>query len=545
MKNLLRDFFHLYRTSIVAVVMLSIAAAGLQILSLIMAFDYINLLLERAARIALMSRWLTNQPDGFLVLVPFGILMCLLTSAALGYRAHIVSVNTMLSHERHCLKELVAKVHQLAHFPAGTYTQADIIRLASKDIRQYGRLIDAFLDACLPSVFFLAAVSVLFYLAPTATLGLLAFIAVFLVLFLRSSRAVAALGIELEESAKPDIAARRNAVEIGLLNNNSSDEQLAADLSQLSEDPDIGRFLDVYGRRLLINFRAVWVSGSFLAALIAAVLLYIGQELVSGNNVIVDVLIYVVGLNFCLVQVRRLSTVVTKVRVFQPFAQRYRNFMHSPPPSSSSEHDSLRIRNARLHSGELVNSHKYHPGDCFGVLYGKPLNKISLGDICYSLGVPASFPLVPYIVRYDIPGNSERLQSLVNEFNSNSRRLLLENGCTELVNLVDHDLKSASDMYPDDEFFQNLHRRVGFILQVLECHHKNSCNVVFLEGKGFRGIRFPVLRDLKTLLQDKVQIVVYDTPPEKPPFEISTFFQCNPVAVESEISEVENEIEAL
>ena len=47
MKDLLRDFLRLYRKSILAVLMLSVAAAGFQILSLIIAFDYINLLLQQ------------------------------------------------------------------------------------------------------------------------------------------------------------------------------------------------------------------------------------------------------------------------------------------------------------------------------------------------------------------------------------------------------------------------------------------------------------------------------------------------------------------
>ena len=217
--------------------------------SLVLAFDYISLLVSGSARLGILKQWLSGDLGSFLNLVPMLVLTMLLVSTSLGYLARRISVRAMLEHERRCIRELVGALHGLTYLPWGEHTQADIVRLVSKDVRQYGRLVDAFFDACLPTALFASALIVLFYLSPSASIGVIALISLFLLIFYRSSRRVANLSLELEASSKQDIETRRSAIAGSLAGSSMIKPMPPEDLDSLTAHPAISRFLSAYGRR--------------------------------------------------------------------------------------------------------------------------------------------------------------------------------------------------------------------------------------------------------------------------------------------------------
>ncbi|MGI9327765.1 MAG: hypothetical protein ACR2PZ_21285 [Pseudomonadales bacterium] len=525
MKKILNSFFARYRSSILWIGLLSACAAGLQAISLIVAFDYVTLLITESSRISYLKQWFTGALNDFLIQIPCLIFVMLGLSALLSYRARDVSVRAMIAHELHCIRELVETIHRIGYLPT-ELTQADIVRLASKDIRQYGRLVDALLDACLPIAFFVAALGVLFYLAPLMTIAVFGLIFSFLVIFYRMSRSVTRLGIELEESAKPDIGARKRAIETGLVSYND-EKTLDSTLQAAQSDPDINDFLKIYAERLRISFKAILVSSLFLAILIPAVLFFLGRELSEGRNVVADVLIYVVALNFCLVQVRSMSAVVTKIRVFQPFAERYVAFVESMVARGQEEYETdFQVRLARLDTGKLVESRTFRPGECFGVLYNGKLDKIALGKICYALGISSAYELAPAIIHYEVPGSFASIQKQVDKYKHEHEKVLEGLGCTEIVRLINEDLSTARSNYGEEYMWDNLHRRVGFVLQVVECALDKKSKVAFIEGKSFRGTRQVIHNEIKELLHGKVQILVYPVAPPNPIFSVDCFFSC-------------------
>ena len=141
------------------------------------------------------------------------------------------------------------------------------------------------------------------------------------------------------------------------------------------------------------------------------VLLYLGRELSAGNNIIADVLIYFVVLNFLLVQVRSFSSSVTKVRVFQPFAERYANFLDSLKHLESDDKADFVLTGARDETGSIVPERTLSPGERIGAVYSGALDKIAVGEIYYSLGAGFSPCLAPYVAQYNPHGSGQTKSS--------------------------------------------------------------------------------------------------------------------------------------
>jgi hypothetical protein len=301
-------------------------------------------------------------------------------------------------------------------------------------------------------------------------------------------------------------------------------------LESLVRHPAINRFLSAYGRRLLISYKALWVSSFFLAVLICLVLYYLGTELAAGNNVIADVLIYFVVLNFLLVQVRSFSSSVTKIRVFQPFAERYTHFIDSLQHQEHAGDAQFTLSAARNEHGETVPDRVVLPGERIGAIFAGTIDKIALGEIFYSLGVGFAPELAPYVCQYD-PDSATRDQ-LASEYLGQYRELLSQEDCNGLIEILDSDLSGLASAEPAAS--EGVHRRAWLVLQIAECIWNSTNSVCLMDARSLRGLRMKQLQEIGQLLKTRITIVVYAAVPEKAAFSVSGYYLCDRPLISSE-----------
>ena len=509
--------------TIAQVVVIGIFAVLCQVASLIGMVDFVTITLSLDARLPQLATWAAAKPEQFLYGAPLLIMVLLLCASGLHYFARDLVIKTMILHERRCIDVLLERLHNASHLPAGLYTHTDMVRAISRDIRYYGRLVDALLESCLPIVFFLGAFFFLLFLSPNVSVFVVLAIGVFLAGFIILSKRISELGLRLESSAKHDVAARTQAIHRALLDRNESHKQQA--LEDVRQDSEINEFLSVYAKRLRISIQAVLFSSIFISVLVGVVLIYLGSELYAGRNIIADVLIYIVALNYCLMQVRSFAAIFAKFRVFEPFAIRYLNFLDGISTRERHTEESVfRINAAPLYDGSGSVTQVIEAGDCIAVTLTKPLNKVVLGEICYSLGVDPAINLIPRIIYRYIPEELGGMQKLLEHHQTIEPTLLDQLHCTALREMIESDILEAKKSVETEDYWDIVHRRTGFALQIIEAALDEQCNFVLIEGKGFRGIRQPAQAEIKQMLSDKIQVLTYPNPPPKPIFDVLYFF---------------------
>ena len=483
-----------------------------QVLSLFAAFDFVNTLISGSSRIPMFSNWRSNAEASFVWQVPLTVAVFLALAASFRYRARQVSVAAMLMHEKHCIAELLNTVGSADSVEPDGYTKTDLVRLMSTDVRQYGRLVDAFIDSCLPLIFLSSSVALLFYFSWQVTFYVVLFSLVFIALFFRASRKVASLGARLEENARVDAAERRNLID-GALRVDAPFRAIDANDFSFPNSSRILSFLGVYGERLRVNDRAGLIAGVFVAVLIACVLAYLGHHLYESTDAIADVLIYVVVLNFGLIQIRSLAAVLTKIRVFQGYAARYLRFVDRMQAAASVSDAGNAKNNAwRTNDSDAL----VQPGEFVLVQYRGAIDKFSLGMMRRRLGLNQRSGTVLFK-----PADVVK-QELLAAYVATFRDVLRSRGLENSLSLIDEELSAFSSHAHEVELAQ-IHTRVWAILQILHFTTSEVRPVIYIEGRGFRGIRALVLNELKSLLSGSAVVLIYDAD-VRPAYEVKDTF---------------------
>ncbi len=505
MFSIIGQVISIHKGRILYALVFSGVAVCSQMMCLYLIVDYLSYLLGEDT--SALSNWVaTTERSRFVWTFSLSVGGILAISSVFAYLAMSQSVKAMISHEKICLNRLLSRIHSAGYIPASSRSLADLTRIATKDIRLYGRLVSAVFEMSLPIVFLLLSLCVLSYIYPLTTLYVLVLLSSFSFLFYLRSRKVTELGLAIESTAKGDVMERKTAISHGLKSQRQRPHKNAF-LESFKENKRIKAFLEAYGERLTVSYKALLISGAFLALSTFLVLLQFGMR--SGGNALIlsEALIYFFLLNFCLIQVKSISSSFVKTQIFLPFSLRFTQFMDSLSKNQSENTQAgITIGNVARIMGEEVHKKRYEAGDTFSVYLEQDLNKFTVGCICYRLGLSVSQDWV-FVIYRERSFSTEELGDIRNWLYSDYG---LKARDSEYSRLLLKKLHSA-----DERELGSKLELSNLVLQACYSRLDGDGGIVFIDAKAFKKSSQTDQKIVDELTDNRIRVIVYKDLPQK------------------------------
>lgn len=465
---------------------------------------YVNLMLGHASPIPVIDDVFLNFRTAFVFSLPCLAGAMVLLGAYLSYRARLVSVRMVVSRERRSLEELLLAVDSADYIHADSHlTEAELLRVASRDTRYYARLLASLMEAFVPLIIIFALVCFLGYLQPVLTVIVLVALGGYGAMLLRISRKTALLTNAMNRSAPLDLKTRRLLIKSAMSANSRRINEAAYVYSH--DNSPVEDFLDVYSQRLSVNDRTMVYTFGFLASLMVCIVSYIGIKIDSGVNPLSNAVLFVVVLNAALMQLRGVNTASTKVRFYQPHAEAYLSSLRRLKRQRPTCRDKSLVTvyaapDQENGDGEIV----LRPGAVLGVDSPglRSLDKVAVGNILKALGIESP-PGVAF-VSSDPHASFMKIRSLLPQMRPHIEELQGGMACLDEAEL--RGVLSAVRAEFDESKWAMLG---GFPKLVLQLHLQGPPGLVLVDQRAVSALTDAQKNDVRALLAGSICIVVY------------------------------------
>ncbi len=266
-------------------------------------------------------------------------LALLLGSALVIYFSRRQVVALVVRHYRHCSQQVLRLYGARPDARLRPANFRQVLRALKKrsniDAKLCGKSLRILLGAIVPLLTVIWTSAVMFWIDAWATLGVLALVAVFLVLYYFVNRRVV-LNQRRLEASKPQARADWLDHVQKTRSHARWSPRHEQQTQRLYDTGEMRVSLEAYGQRLLATVHAEFVGNVLLALGIAGVLIYLGAQAIGQEIGWSEFFAFLITARIGISSVRSVFTSLTGFSKLYPFVRRYYDFVLSAPREDSA-----------------------------------------------------------------------------------------------------------------------------------------------------------------------------------------------------------------
>ncbi|MCK4911324.1 MAG: ABC transporter ATP-binding protein, partial [Thermodesulfovibrionales bacterium] len=268
------------------------------------------------------------------------VMLSLAVASTLIYISGIINLKLRWRYHKFCAIRVLERMDANLRYRGQEGQRIDsdmLMKLVRVDSKSVGKILFMFTGMIVPSLASAVALAALFYLLPLLTVVLAAMMSVFIVFLYKVNIKGANSTMNRERYAPISGKEIKDVFRRILYSSIPLPKQGAWMQQKLFNRGATKKFFDAYEGRLKAPLSSTLVNDILLAGTLFVIIMMIGSKIITSGSGWGELAIYVVALQYALVNIKKATLKITVINRFYPRMKRYFNFLSLNEPTGPVE----------------------------------------------------------------------------------------------------------------------------------------------------------------------------------------------------------------